>query len=46
MQGNAIWTKHFMRFLSKIETFAAHFSLFRGTLVCCGAEFGKPWSSG
>jgi len=32
--------KHFTRFLSKHETFTAHFSLFRGT------QFGKPYTKG
>ena len=31
-------------FLSKHENFAAHFNPFRGTPVCRGTQFGKPWS--
>jgi len=30
------------KFLSKHETFTAHFSLFPGTLMCRGTQFGKP----
>jgi len=39
----ATWTKHFISILSKHETFAAHFNLFRGTLMCRGTQFGKSW---
>jgi len=42
MQKNAAWTKHFISFLSKHETFAARFSLFRDTPVWHGTQFGKP----
>jgi len=38
-------TKHFISFLSKHETFASHFSRFRGTEVWHGTQFGKFWSS-
>jgi len=43
IQRNATWTKHIISFLSKHETFAANFSLFRATLVCRRTQFRKPF---